>query len=74
MPIMNGLQTVETLQKMCNEKKRNGNDISVIFISASLDQKDDVNNLKKKCPIIKDFLVKPIKISQIENVINNFYY
>ena len=56
------------------KKKINGNDISVIFISASLDQKDDVNNLKKKCPIIKDFLVKPIKISQIENVINNFYY
>ena len=74
MPIMNGLQTVETLQKMCNEKKINGNDINIIFISASLDQKDDVNNLKKKCPIIKDFLVKPIKISQIENVINNFYY
>ena len=73
MPIMNGLQTVEKIQEMCNENKINEKDINIIFISASFDQKENVNNLKKKCSIVKDFLVKPIKVSQIKNVINNFY-
>ena len=73
MTIMNGLQTVEKIQEMCNENKINEKDINIIFISASFDQKENVNNLKKKCSIVKDFLVKPIKVSQIKNVINNFY-
>ena len=74
MPIMNGIQTVEKIQEMCNENKINEKEINIVFISASFDQKEDINNLKKKCTIIKDFLVKPIKISQLENVINNYYH
>ncbi len=74
MPIMNGLETVEKIQEMCNKNTINEKDINIIFISASYDQKETINNLKKKCSIIKDFLVKPIKISQIENVINNYYH
>ena len=73
MPIMNGLLTVEKIQGLCNENKIDKDKLNIVFISASYDQKENVKNLRKSCPIIKDFLVKPIKVTQIKEVLNNFY-
>ena len=73
MPIMNGLLTVEKIQGLCNENKIDKDQLNIVFISASYDQKENVKNLRKSCPIIKDFLVKPIKVTQIKEVLNNFY-
>ena len=53
MDIINGLIIVYKIQDLCNQNKIDKNKSNFVFISASFDQKESVNNLCKSCPIIK---------------------
>ena len=74
MPKMNGIETVQKIQEMINEKLLNENYLNVVFISANIDQKESLIDIQKKYPFVKGFLTKPVKITKIKDMLKRFYY
>lgn len=73
MPQMNGLEATERIQSLVNAKTIDSN-ISVVFISACVDQVSIFEELKQKIPIAKEFLLKPVKRSKIDEILKKYYY
>lgn len=63
MPILNGWSFVESLQNLNIEKR-----ILIYVISSSFDRRDIEKS--REYPMIKDYLVKPFKRTQIEQIIS----
>ena len=74
MPKMNGIEAVKHIQDLVNENKIDSEYLNVVFISANIDQKDSLQDIQKKYPIVKGFLTKPVKITKIQDMIKRFYY
>lgn len=74
MPFMNGLEATEKIQSFVNEGKISSKNLSVVFISACVDQESNFDQLKQKNPIAKEFLLKPVKKSKIEEILKKYYY
>ena len=74
MPKMNGIEAVKHIQDLVNENKIDSEYLNVVFISANIDQKDSLQYIQKKYPIVKGFLTKPVKITKIQDMIKRFYY
>jgi CheY-like chemotaxis protein len=71
---MNGIEAVKHIQDLVNENKIDSEYLNVVFISANIDQKDSLQDIQKKYPIVKGFLTKPVKITKIQDMIKRFYY
>jgi CheY-like chemotaxis protein len=72
MPVLGGIDASKKIQEMVNNKMIK-NDINIVFLSASVDQKSIILELKKNFPIIKEFLLKPVKFTKIEEIVKKFY-
>lgn len=74
MPFMNGLEATEKIQSYVNEGKICSKNLNVVFISACVDQESNFDQLKQRDPIAKEFLLKPVKKSKIEEILKKYYY
>ena len=72
MPVLGGIDASKKIQEMVNNKIINS-DVNIVFLSASVDQKLIILELKKNYPIIKEFLLKPVKFTKIEEIVKKFY-
>ena len=73
MPQMNGIEATERIQSLVNARTIDSN-ISIVFISACVDQVNIFEELKQKIPIAKEFLLKPVKRSKIDEILKKYYY
>ena len=74
LPGMNGLEATEKIQSYVNEGKICSKNLNVVFISACVDQESNFDQLKQRDPIAKEFLLKPVKKSKIEEILKKYYY
>ena len=73
MPHMSGKEAAEKIQSLVNDRVLNEN-VNIVFISACVDQASNFDELKKRIPIAKEFLLKPVKKSKIEEILKKYYY
>lgn len=73
MPHMNGKEAAEKIQSLVNDRVLSEN-VNIVFISACVDQASNFEELQKKIPIAKEFLLKPVKKSKIEEILKKYYY
>ena len=70
MPEMDGIETVEKIQEMINDKKIN-DDLKVVFVSGNVD--DELKNKLTKIDCVKDCFQKPLKPDKYQKIIQKYY-
>ncbi len=64
MPIMNGWEFLEAYSNVKPEVKKN---ITIYMVSSSVDEKDKIRS--KKFMDVKDFIVKPLNLQLMKNIL-----
>ena len=75
MPTMNGFEAANKIQSIINNNNfLNTKRISIVFVSACVNQQNDFEEIRKRLPIVKDFFTKPLKLNKIQEILDKYYY
>ena len=75
MPTMNGFEAANKIQSIINNNNfLNTKRISIVFVSACVNQQTDFEEIRKRLPIVKDFFTKPLKLNKIQEILDKYYY